>query len=136
MWQCVAECCSVLQRVAVCCSVLQCVAVCGSTLQCVAVCCSVLQCVAVCGDASYWGEQYNNRSPTFQKKNPKKKSSLWSTMFYSLFDGKTNCRSPTSKKKQPVEHHILVFLTGEDEIIRACQGAHRSIFSFLNLLTC
>jgi len=37
--QCVAVCCSVLQRVAACCSVLQ----------CVAVCCSVLQCVAVCG---------------------------------------------------------------------------------------
>ena len=29
--------------------------------------------------------------------------------------------------EQPVEHHILVFLTGEDEIIRACQGAHRRI---------
>jgi ATP-dependent RNA helicase DHX8/PRP22 len=29
--------------------------------------------------------------------------------------------------QQPVEHHILVFLTGEDEIIRACQGAHRRI---------
>jgi len=45
--QCVAVCCSVLQRGAVCCSVLQCVAVCWSVLQCVAVCCSVLQCVAV-----------------------------------------------------------------------------------------
>jgi len=32
--QCVAVCCSVLQRVAVCCSVLQCVAVCCSVLQC------------------------------------------------------------------------------------------------------
>ena len=58
MLQCVAVCCSVLQRVAlnilstitgahavenaciVCCSVLQCVAVCCSVLQCVAVCCS------------------------------------------------------------------------------------------------
>jgi len=39
--QCVAVCCSVLQRVAECCSVLQCVAVCCSVLQCVAVCCSV-----------------------------------------------------------------------------------------------
>jgi len=44
--ECVAVCCSVLQRVAVCCSVLQCVAVCCSVLQRVAVCCSVLQCVA------------------------------------------------------------------------------------------
>jgi len=44
--QCVAACCSVLQRVAVCCSVLQCVAVCCSVLQCAAVCHSVLQCVA------------------------------------------------------------------------------------------
>jgi len=33
--QCVAACCSVLQRVAACCSVLQCVAVCCSVLQCV-----------------------------------------------------------------------------------------------------
>jgi len=63
--QCVAVCCSVLQRIAaallciriylticslsslliytVCCSVLQCVAVCCDVLQCVAVCCSVLQ---------------------------------------------------------------------------------------------
>ena len=71
-------CCSVLQCVAVCCSVLQrhsrynasqyipdierilrryiledigvlqCVAVCYSVLQCVAVCCGMLQCVAVC----------------------------------------------------------------------------------------
>ena len=50
--QCVAACCSVLQRVAacvaVCCSMLQNVAVRCSALQCVAVCCSVLQCVAVC----------------------------------------------------------------------------------------
>jgi len=56
--QCVAACCSVLQRVAVrfsvlqCvamhCSVLQCIGMCCSVLQCVAVCCSVLQCVAVC----------------------------------------------------------------------------------------
>jgi len=45
--QCVAVCCSVLQRSAMCCSLLQCVAVCCSVLQCVAVCCSVLQCVAV-----------------------------------------------------------------------------------------
>ena len=59
--QCVAVCCSMLQRGAVWCSVLQCVAVCNllpnivdhyadmlpSVLQCVAVCCSVLQCVAV-----------------------------------------------------------------------------------------
>jgi len=54
--QCVAVCCSALQRVAlsrdtrglyfVCCSVLQCVAVCCSVLQCGAVCCSVLRCVA------------------------------------------------------------------------------------------
>jgi len=68
--QCVAVCCSVLQRVAVsfcdrnrlcvedapvavCCSVLQCVAVCCSVLQRVTVCCSVLQCVAVsfCGES-------------------------------------------------------------------------------------
>jgi len=66
--QCVAVCCSVLQRavacldcppkvatdiivlqcVAVCCSVLQCVSMHCSALQCVAVCCSVLPCVAVC----------------------------------------------------------------------------------------
>jgi len=45
--QCVAVCCSVVQRVAVCCRALQCVAVCCSLLQCVTVCCSVLQCVAV-----------------------------------------------------------------------------------------
>ena len=45
--QCVAVCCSVLQRVVVCCSVLQCVAVCCSVLQRVVVCCSVLQCIAV-----------------------------------------------------------------------------------------
>ena len=59
--QCVAVCCSVLQRVAVCCRVLQCVAVwlkvcaeevCCSMLQCVAVCCSVLHCVAVCCSAA------------------------------------------------------------------------------------
>ena len=67
MLQCVAVCCSVLQRVAACCrvpvsqcvvivsnvvdSVLQCVqcaAVCCNVLQYVAVCGSVLQCVAVC----------------------------------------------------------------------------------------
>ncbi len=29
--------------------------------------------------------------------------------------------------QEPTEHHILVFLTGEDEINRACQGAHRRI---------
>ena len=40
--QCVAVCCSVLQRVAVCCSVLQYVAVC--VLQCAAVCSYVIQC--------------------------------------------------------------------------------------------
>jgi len=67
--QCVAVCCSVMQRVAVSCSELQCVAVCCGVLQrvvlqcvtslgfvqlsvyavvlCVAVRCSVLQCVAV-----------------------------------------------------------------------------------------
>ena len=65
----VAVWCSVLQCVAVCCSVmqksahdtrhslkltslqfaLQCVAVCCSVLQCVSVCCSVLQCVAEIG---------------------------------------------------------------------------------------
>jgi len=73
--QCVAACCSVLQRpnaisctviifhvgvyitcllyrarcVAVCCSVLQRVGACCSMLQYVAVCCSALQCVAVIG---------------------------------------------------------------------------------------
>ena len=81
MLQCIAVCCSVLQRVAVYrspliawsipkatpfaavyCSVLQylavlsnalqCVAVGCSGLQCVAVCCSVLQCVAVCCSVS------------------------------------------------------------------------------------
>jgi len=36
--QCVAACCSVLQRVAACCNVLQCVAVCCNVLQCVATC--------------------------------------------------------------------------------------------------
>ena len=69
--QCVALCCSVLQRVTtcyslslcasgyctvlwgvqICCRVMQCASVCCSVcsvLQCVAVCCSVLQCVAVC----------------------------------------------------------------------------------------
>jgi len=56
--QCVAVCCSVLQRAVVCCNVLlwcsnasvriQHCATCCSVLQCVAVCCSVLQCVAVC----------------------------------------------------------------------------------------
>jgi len=66
--QCVAVCCSVLQRVervlhslilwmcidlyAVCCSVLQCVAVCCSVLQCVAACCKVL---SVCCILSYYG---------------------------------------------------------------------------------
>ena len=44
--QCVAVCCSVLQRVDILKS--QCIAVCCSVLQCVAVCYSVLQCVAVC----------------------------------------------------------------------------------------
>jgi len=29
--------------------------------------------------------------------------------------------------EQPPQHHILVFLTGEDEINRACQGIHRRI---------
>jgi len=67
MLQCIAVCCSVLQRVAVYrspliawsipkatpfaavyCSVLQYLAVLSNALQCVAVCCSVLQCVAVC----------------------------------------------------------------------------------------
>ena len=37
-----------LERVAVCCNVLQCVATCCSVLQRVAVCCNVLQCVAPC----------------------------------------------------------------------------------------
>jgi len=60
--QCVAACCSVLQReiseivdvyewrpvVAMCRSLLQCVAMCRSVFLCVPVCCSVLQCVAVC----------------------------------------------------------------------------------------
>jgi len=75
--QCVAVCCSVLQRVdthlnfirkfacwpafrdsfvlsclfclvALCCSMVQYVTVKSSVLQCGAVCCSVLQCVAVC----------------------------------------------------------------------------------------
>jgi len=58
--QCVAVCCSVLQRVArrlyvskthmslQGAGVLQCVAVCCSVLQCVAACCSVLQRVAAC----------------------------------------------------------------------------------------
>jgi len=44
-WSCVVVCCDVLQCVAACCNVLQRVAVCCSVLQCVAVCCSVLQCV-------------------------------------------------------------------------------------------
>ena len=35
--QCVAECCSALQRVAVCCSVLQCVSVCCNVMQCVVI---------------------------------------------------------------------------------------------------
>jgi len=55
--QCVAVCCSVLQRVAVQCDfeiILQhgavTVEVCA-VLQCVAVCCSVLWCVAVCCSA-------------------------------------------------------------------------------------
>ena len=48
MWQCVAACCSVLQRVAVFVAfihfiqMLQYVAACCSVLQCVAACCSVL----------------------------------------------------------------------------------------------
>ena len=46
--QCVATCCSVLQRAAACCSVLQRVVACCSVLQRVAACCSVLQCVAAC----------------------------------------------------------------------------------------
>ena len=53
MWlQCVASCCSVMQRVAFCCSVFQCVSVCCSVLQCITVCCSVLHwmgSVPVCG---------------------------------------------------------------------------------------
>jgi len=44
MLQCVAVCCSVLQRVAVHCSVLQCAAVCF---------CSVLQCAAVCCEDAF-----------------------------------------------------------------------------------
>jgi len=125
----------VSQRVAACCSVLQCVAVCGSVLQCVAVCCSVLQCVAVCGDASYWGEQHNSRSLTFKKKSVKKKirkkkAACGAPCSIVYLTGKPTVGLPPQKKKQPVEHHILVFLTGEDEIIRACQGAHRSIFFF------
>jgi len=54
--QCVAVCCSVLQRVAVCYRVLQCVGVCCSVLQLVRrcrllaslLCCNVLQRLAVC----------------------------------------------------------------------------------------
>ena len=52
MVQCVAVCCSKMQRVVVCmlCRVMKCVVQRGaawcSVLQCVAVCCSVLQCVA------------------------------------------------------------------------------------------
>ena len=42
--QCVAVCCSVLQRELVCCSVWQCVAVCCSVLQGAVVCCNILQC--------------------------------------------------------------------------------------------
>jgi len=45
--QCVAACCSVLQRVAACCRVLPCVAACCSALQRVAVCFSLLQCDTV-----------------------------------------------------------------------------------------
>jgi len=47
--QCVAVCCSVLQRVAVCCSVLQRVAACCSVLQRTAVCCRAFQCVKLDG---------------------------------------------------------------------------------------
>jgi len=39
--QCVAACCSMLQRVAMCCNVLYCVALCRIAFQCVAVCCRV-----------------------------------------------------------------------------------------------
>jgi len=55
--QCVAACCSVLQRVAVCRSVfqcVQCVAMRCSVVQCVAVCRSVSQCVAVCHSVLQW----------------------------------------------------------------------------------
>jgi len=45
--QCVAACCSVLQRAAVCCRVLQCVAACPSVLQRAPACYSVLPRVAV-----------------------------------------------------------------------------------------
>jgi len=50
--QCVAVCCSVLQRVAACCSAALCCSMsgrnpCTDALQCVAVRCSALQCVAV-----------------------------------------------------------------------------------------
>jgi len=44
--ECVAVCCSVLQRVAAFCSVLQRVAACCSELQRVTACCIMLQCVA------------------------------------------------------------------------------------------
>jgi len=45
--QCVAVCCSVLQRIAVYCSMLHRAAACCSVLQCGEVCCSVVQRVAV-----------------------------------------------------------------------------------------
>ena len=53
MFQCVAACCSVLQRVEMACNGLQCVAVCcrglqRNVLQHVAASCSMLPCVAVC----------------------------------------------------------------------------------------
>ena len=48
MLQCVAVCCSVLQRV-VCHSTLQSIAVCWSVLQRVTACFNVFQCVPVCG---------------------------------------------------------------------------------------
>mmetsp|Transcript_39431 Transcript_39431/g.79046 ORF Transcript_39431/g.79046 Transcript_39431/m.79046 type:complete len:196 (+) Transcript_39431:1-588(+) len=33
---------------------------------------------------------------------------------------------------EPPEHHILVFLTGEDEINRVCQGIHRKVMQRLD----
>jgi len=63
--QCVAVCCSVLQRVVACYNVLQRVAACCSVLQRVAACHNVLQRVAVC-----WSET-SNLIPVFNDAVPK-----------------------------------------------------------------
>jgi len=95
--QCVAVCCSVLQRAAVCC-----IDSCYTThlktseTQCVAVCCSVLQCVAVCCIDSCYTTHLKMRLEMVIVTNPES----WMVEVLGLF-----WKEPF--EKSPVESHSL-----------------------------